>query len=26
VFFAMGWLAYNAGYLNVDRLSRLMGM
>ena len=26
VFFAAAWLAYVAGYLNVDRLSRLMGM
>jgi predicted secreted protein len=26
VFFAAAWLAYDAGYLNVDRLSRLMGM
>ena len=26
VFFAVAWLAYDAGYLNVDRLSRLMGM
>ena len=26
VFFAAAWLAYGAGYLNVDRLSRLMGM
>ena len=24
--FAAAWLAYDAGYLNVDRLSRLMGM
>jgi predicted secreted protein len=23
---AVAWLAYDAGYLNVDRLSRLMGM
>ncbi|MGH6703901.1 MAG: DUF1467 family protein, partial [Bradyrhizobium sp.] len=26
VFFAAAWLAYGAGYLNVDRLARLMGM
>ena len=26
VIFAVLWLAYNAGYLNVDRLSRLMGI
>jgi predicted secreted protein len=26
VIFAVLWLAYDAGYLNVDRLSRLMGM
>ncbi|MGC2812783.1 MAG: DUF1467 family protein [Bradyrhizobium sp.] len=26
VIFAAAWLAYDAGYLNVDRLSRLMGM
>jgi predicted secreted protein len=26
VFFAAAWLAYFAGYLNVDRLARLMGM
>ncbi len=26
VFFAIAWLAYGAGYLNVDRLARLMGM
>ncbi|HEY3679897.1 MAG TPA: DUF1467 family protein [Bradyrhizobium sp.] len=26
VFFAVAWLAYDAGYLNIDRLSRLMGM
>lgn len=26
VFFGAAWLAYTAGYLNVDRLSRLMGM
>ena len=26
VFFAAAWLAYDAGFLNVDRLSRLMGM
>jgi predicted secreted protein len=26
VIFAAGWLAYDAGYLNVDRLSRLMGL
>ena len=25
VFFAIAWLAYDAGYLGVDRLSRLMG-
>jgi hypothetical protein len=23
--FAIAWLAYDAGYLNVDRLSQLMG-
>jgi predicted secreted protein len=26
VFFAAAWLAYDAGYLNLDRLSRLMGV
>jgi predicted secreted protein len=26
VIFGAAWLAYDAGYLNVDRLSRLMGM
>jgi predicted secreted protein len=26
VIFALAWLAYNAGYLNVERLSKLMGM
>jgi len=26
VIFAVAMLAYNAGYLNVDRLSRLMGI
>jgi predicted secreted protein len=26
VFFAVAWIAYDAGYLNVDRLSRLMGI
>ena len=26
VFFAVAWLAYDAGYLNIERLSRLMGM
>jgi predicted secreted protein len=26
VIFAAAWLAYDAGYLNVERLSRLMGM
>ena len=26
VFFALAWLAYSAGYLNTERLSRLMGM
>ena len=26
VFFGAAWLAYNAGFLGVDRLSRLMGM
>jgi predicted secreted protein len=25
VIFAVAWLAYNAGYLNVERLSKLMG-
>jgi predicted secreted protein len=25
VLFAIAWLAYDAGYLNVDRLSQLMG-
>jgi predicted secreted protein len=26
VFFAVAWLAYDTGYLNIDRLSRLLGM
>jgi predicted secreted protein len=26
VLFAACWLAYNAGWLNVDRLTRLMGL
>lgn len=26
VIFAVGMLAYNAGYLNIERLSKLMGM
>jgi predicted secreted protein len=26
IFFAVAWLAYDAGYLNIDRLSRLMGI
>jgi predicted secreted protein len=26
VFFAIGLLAYNAGYLNIERLSKLMGI
>jgi predicted secreted protein len=26
IFFAVAWLAYDAGYLNIDRLSRLMGV
>jgi predicted secreted protein len=26
VIFAVSYLAYNAGYLNVDRLSKLMGL
>ena len=26
VFFAVAWLAYDAGYLDINRLSRLMGM
>ena len=26
VIFAMAWLAYNAGYLNIERLSKLMGI
>ena len=26
VIFAMAWFAYQAGYLNVDRLTRLMGI
>ena len=26
VFFAVAWLAYDAGYLSVERLSKLMGM
>jgi len=26
VFFAVMWLAYDAGYFNLDRLSHLMGM
>jgi predicted secreted protein len=25
-FFVVMWLAYDAGYLNVDRLTRMMGM
>ena len=24
--FAVAWLAYNAGYLNIERLSKLMGI
>jgi len=26
VIFAIAWLAYNAGYLSIDRLAKLMGM
>jgi predicted secreted protein len=26
VIFAIAWLAYNAGYLSVDRLAKLMGI
>jgi predicted secreted protein len=26
IFFAIGWFAYNAGYLNIERLSKLMGI
>jgi predicted secreted protein len=26
VFFAASWFAYDAGYFNLERLSRLMGM
>ena len=26
VIFALAWLAYGAGYLNVDQLSKLMGI
>jgi predicted secreted protein len=26
VIFAIAWIAYNAGYLSIDRLSKLMGM
>lgn len=26
VLFAVGWSAYRAGYLNVERLSKLMGL
>jgi predicted secreted protein len=26
VIFAVAWLAYNAGYLNIERLSKLMGI
>ena len=26
VIFAIAWFAYNAGYLSVERLSKLMGM
>jgi predicted secreted protein len=26
VIFAAAWLAYNAGYLNIERLSKLMGI
>jgi predicted secreted protein len=26
VIFAIGWWAYQAGYLSIDRLSKLMGM
>src|ERR1700687_2759941 len=25
IIFALAWLAYNAGYLNIERLSKLMG-
>ncbi|MBV9461705.1 MAG: DUF1467 family protein [Bradyrhizobium sp.] len=26
VIFAIAWFAYNAGYLSIDRLAKLMGM
>jgi predicted secreted protein len=26
VIFAIAWLAYNAGYLSIDRLAKLIGM
>ena len=26
IVFAVAWLAYNAGYLNIERLSKLMGI
>ena len=26
VIFAIAWIAYNAGYLSIDRLAKLMGM
>ena len=26
IIFAIAWLAYNAGYLSIDRLAKLMGM
>jgi predicted secreted protein len=26
IIFAVAWIAYDAGYLNVDRLSKLMGI
>jgi predicted secreted protein len=26
IIFAVAWLAYNAGYLNIERLSKLMGI
>ena len=26
VIFALAWLGYNAGYLNIERLSKLMGL
>jgi len=26
IIFALAWLAYNAGYLNIERLSKLMGI